>query len=111
MNKPQRYTAHSPAGRNGPRVWHVLDNHTNQLVSDTMSHQSATYLAASFRTLDKHAQSGAFDPNAALRLLRRNARDIAPRATYLETQRIARSLLSQWRNRATCNTSINSDSE
>lgn len=70
-----------------------------------------TYLAKSFATLDKHAQAGQFDPDAALRLLRRNARDIAPRASYLESMRIARSLLSQWRARANVPALKQTDSE
>lgn len=70
---------------------------------------AATYLARSYATLDKHAASGSFNTIAALRLLRRNARDIAPVAPYVEQARIARQLLTQWRDsRITC---VSTDSE
>lgn len=68
---------------------------------------AAIYLARSYATLDKHAACGSFDTFAALRLLRRNARDIAPRAPYLEHCRIARQLLAQWRARASVSHSNN----
>ena len=67
-----------------------------------MVNDPATYLARSYATLDRHAASPqGIDERAALRLLRRNARDIAPRASYLESMAIARRLLADWRNRAT----------
>lgn len=72
---------------------------------------AATYLARSYRTLDKHAASGSFSTSAALRLLRRNARDIAPDAPYVEQARIARQLLTQWRDSRITNASITTDSE
>jgi hypothetical protein len=58
------------------------------------------FLLATFRTLSKHHANGAFDNYAALRLLRNNVRDIAPRDAQL-TQRdrndIAERLLRYWR--------------
>lgn len=58
------------------------------------------FVLASFRTLRRHKQSGAFDQYAALRLLRNNARDIAPPAAPLsdfDRDAIARYLLMHWR--------------
>lgn len=58
------------------------------------------YLLATFRTLRKHADSGAFDANAALRLLKNNVRDIAPRNVRLSERdkcEIAERLLRFWR--------------
>lgn len=70
---------------------------------------AATYLVRSYATLDKHAASGSFSTSAALRLLRRNARDIAPGAPYMEQRRIARQLLTQWRNSRITNASTDSE--
>lgn len=72
---------------------------------------AATYLALSYATLDKHAASGAFSTIAALRLLRRNARDIAPYAPYVEQARIARQLLRDWQSRAIRSIPQTTDSE
>lgn len=58
------------------------------------------YTQASFRTLDKHAAIGPIDTVAALRLLRRNVRDVAPAASYDTQQQIARDLLDIWRHGA-----------
>lgn len=55
------------------------------------------FTARSFATLDKHSATGPIDPNRALRLLRRNVRDVAPCSSYATQQRIARELLQHWR--------------
>lgn len=57
------------------------------------------YIAASFRTLNRHKASGAFDQYAALRLLRNNVRDLPDTATLGEIERdyIAARLLQFWR--------------
>lgn len=57
------------------------------------------YLLASFRNLQRHKESGAFDHYAALRLLRNNVRDLPDTATLGEIERdyIAARLLQFWR--------------
>lgn len=57
------------------------------------------FIAASFRTLDRHKASGAFDQYAALRLLRNNVRDLPDCAgmTAQERDYIAARLLQFWR--------------
>lgn len=55
-----------------------------------------------FATLDKHATSAqGIDGNAALRLLRRNVRDVAPLADSETQQAVARALLTHWRETRT----------
>ena len=56
------------------------------------------YTSRSFATLDKHATRGPIDTIAALRLLRRNVRDVAPQASHETQQHIAQQLLTHWRN-------------
>ena len=58
------------------------------------------YTQASYRTLSHHASSGRFNETAALRLLRRNVRDVHPDATHELQQRTATVLLTAWRKRA-----------
>ena len=65
------------------------------------------YTRASFRTLDKHAKGGPFDTIAALRLLRRNVRDVAPQAPNNVQQAIARALLTYWHERRTLRSTSN----
>jgi hypothetical protein len=57
------------------------------------------YTAKTFQTLTKHSASASgFDSHAALRLLRRNVRDVAPAAPFAVQHDIARQLLNHWRN-------------
>lgn len=64
------------------------------------------YILASFRTLQRHRESGAFDNYAALRLLRNNVRDIPGTNGMNDSERdyIAARLLQFWRLswRGTC---------
>lgn len=55
---------------------------------------------ASFRTLSKHAATGAIDTERALKLLRNNVRDVARGATLATQQAIATQLLQHWRDSA-----------
>lgn len=55
------------------------------------------HTTSSFNTLDKHKARGAFDPVAAMRLLRNNVRDVAPGVAYDTAQRIAAQLLTHWK--------------
>ena len=65
------------------------------------------YTRASFRTLDKHATRGTINTCAALRLLRRNVRDVAPQSSSGVQQAIARALLTYWHERRKVDTSDN----
>jgi len=57
------------------------------------------YTAMTFATLSKHSTSPhGFDSRAALRLLRRNVRDVAPHVGFAVQHDIARQLLNHWRN-------------
>ncbi len=58
------------------------------------------YTQASYRTLTRHASGGRFDETAALRLLRRNVRDVSPNAAHELQQQTATVLLTAWRKRA-----------
>lgn len=71
-----------------------MNNAIERLAARTSAHR---FTRASFRTLRKHAASGAFDTDAAMRLLRRNVRDVAPGATVDTQQRVASVLLAQFR--------------
>lgn len=53
----------------------------------------------SFATLDRHRMAGRFDREAALRLLRRNARDACPYRPSHERDRLARLLYATWHAR------------
>lgn len=57
------------------------------------------FILASFRTLQKHKESGAFDQFAALRLLKNNIRDIPGTGALTTPERdyIAARLLQFWR--------------
>lgn len=57
------------------------------------------FIIKSFRTLDRHKDSGAFDRYAALRLLRNNVRDMPGTARFTNAERdyIAARLLQFWR--------------
>ncbi len=59
------------------------------------------YTLASFKTLTRHAASpqGLHEPSA-LRLLRRNVRDVQPSAPHILQQHVAQQLLQHWRNSA-----------
>lgn len=60
---------------------------------------SSPYTQASFQTLTRHAASPrGLDTCAALRLLRRNVRDVSPHASRALQWSIARQLLTVWRN-------------
>lgn len=65
-----------------------------QILSAALSHR---HTQASFRTLDKHATRGPIDRTRALRLLRRNVRDVAPGVSDATQQRVAIALLTHWR--------------
>ena len=66
-----------------------------QTLSAALAHR---HTRASFRTLDKHAaRPQGIDRTSALRLLRRNVRDVAPGASDATQQRVAIALLTHWR--------------
>lgn len=57
------------------------------------------YTAKTLVTLTKHAQSPqGIDTVAALRLLRRNVRGVAPRATHHQQTRVATEILRMFRS-------------
>jgi hypothetical protein len=58
---------------------------------------ASPFTQASFRTMSKHAARGAIDSHAALRLLRRNVRDVAPRVAFAIQHDTARQMLEHWR--------------
>lgn len=58
------------------------------------------YVAQSFATLDRHAASGTFDTQQALRLLRNNARDHTRHTPSATRDALADALLDAWNKRA-----------
>ena len=59
---------------------------------------ASPYTRASFQTLTKHSKSlRGLDTTAALRLLRRNVRDVAPGANHAVQHSVARELLQVWK--------------
>lgn len=61
---------------------------------------ASRHTRASFATLSKHATQGAFDTNAALRLLANNVKDVARDSHLTQRHAIARELLEAWRTSA-----------
>lgn len=95
LGAPQDATSHTPAN----------------LAAYATTPPLCPYLSASYRTLNRHRVRDAFDRNAALRLLRNNARDAARnycrlhripgpwRATFDDAalDRLALALYAHWR--------------
>lgn len=71
---------------------------TSTLFNRTLANR---HTRASFRTLSKHAATGALCEDRALKLLRNNVRDVHPSATASVRQSIALQLLQVWRDGAT----------